>query len=437
MADPSTPAGAESAHDTATVVADPDSRGAIPPTAAKPRAARARGVVAWVLVVLIGVLTPVAVVAFWGQRTLTDAERYIETVGPLAAEEAIQQAIVTRTTDTLMTTLEENDTVSQVLDALPPQAAQALQAPIEGALEGLVTQVTTRVVESEQFQELWIGVNERLQQAIIKALSGSPDGPVSQRDDQLVLSTAAVAEAAKQELVDRGVTPLANVQIPDSIDQDIVLLRGEELKQARLIYSLTVPLTRFLIPALALLMVAAVLISTRRARVVMGLGIAVVVSMTVLSIGLSIAQDTLDSAAPTTIAQRALNAFWITLTRFLDTSVATWITGGVILALLGWFGGRSAPATAVRSALSGQLRNVGARWGSAPAFFASHWRATFIGIAVATLAITLVFDPVTMGTIIVMTLLALALCALVYVLAQAADTQKQGQEPSAVAATNS
>lgn len=378
---------------------------------------RGRSIASWTLVVIGSILVPLAVVAFWGQRTITDAERYIETVGPLAAEEAIKTAIISRTTETLENAIAENQGAAQLLDALPPEAAQKLSAPIQAALNSLVDQVVTKLVYSEQFEQLWIGINERLQQQLVAVLSGEKS--VLDLDDQgqVVLDTGEVAAAAQQELVDRGLTFLSDKQLPAGADQQIVLLKAEELKQVQQIYALTVPLMRILIPLVGLLFLAAVALSQRRARTVMGIGIGVVIGMSLLSLGLTFARTALDDAAPTSIAQNALNAFYVTLTRYLSTSTATWITGGVVVALLGWFGGRSAPATALRGSISGALRQAGSQLSSAPLsdFFAQRWRAAFIGIGVLAVAALMIFDPVTVASVLWVTALALAAAALVIV----------------------
>ena len=73
--------------------------------------------------------------------------------------------------------------------------------------------------------------------------------------------------------MDKGLTGLADKQIPAGADQNIVLLQSQELAQAQLIYKFTIPLARYLLPVLALILVGAVLISGRRARVVFGIGI--------------------------------------------------------------------------------------------------------------------------------------------------------------------
>lgn len=387
-------------------------------TRAHDSGSKPRGVVAWILVVIASILMPLALVAFWGQRTLTNTVDYVETVAPLVEEQAVQDAIVTQTTATIMTAVEDNKIVEEVLNVLPPAAVAKLKPAIEGAIESLVTQVATKIVTSDQFYDFWVGANERLQQALISALSGNPDGAVTIEGNEVVLDTEPLAKEVQAALVERGLTALEGVELPAAADQKIVLLTSNELAQARTIYAFTIPLARYLIPVLALLTLVAVAVSTRRARIVMGVGIGVAIGMAALAFGLSFAKTILASAAPTTTAQSLLDVFWVTLTRYLNTAVWAWLAAGLVVALLGWFGGRSGPATAARTAVSTSLRNAGAKVGSASSsgvgdFLEAHWRGVFIAIGVLGTASLFLFSPVTVGVVLGVTALCLVLAALV------------------------
>lgn len=391
---------------------------ATPPASAKKDGGRVRSIASWVLVVIGSILVPVAVVAFWGQRTITDAERYIDTVGPLAAEEAIKTAIINKTTESLENALQENQATSQLLDALPPEAAAKLSAPIGAALNSLVDQVVTKLVYSDQFEQLWIGINEKLQEELVAVLSGEKSVFDLNESGQVVLDTGEVAAAAQQQLVDRGLTFLEGQELPAGADQQIVLLQAEEIKQIQTIYAVTVPLMRLLVPLVALIFIGAVLLSRRRSRTVMGIGIGIMASMSLLAFALTFAKSALDGAAPTTIAQNALNAFYVTLTRYLSLSASAWITGGAILALLGWYAGRSKPATQLRTSISSSLENAGKQWSSAPgaAFFRDHRDGAFIGISLIAVLLVLLLDPITPWGLIWITVLALGAAALVVVI---------------------
>ena len=71
------------------------------PVEPKPAAegpSRGRSIAAVVCVVLAGLLTTPAAVAYWGQRTLNDADRYVATVDPLVDSPEVQDAIAIKVT---------------------------------------------------------------------------------------------------------------------------------------------------------------------------------------------------------------------------------------------------------------------------------------------------------------------------------------------------
>jgi type VI protein secretion system component VasK len=62
------------------------------------RRQRWRTIVAALLLVLACVLAPLGVVAVWARNQVTNTDRYVATVAPLASDPAIQQAITDRIT---------------------------------------------------------------------------------------------------------------------------------------------------------------------------------------------------------------------------------------------------------------------------------------------------------------------------------------------------
>ena len=53
----------------------------------------ARSIAALIALILGLGLLPIGTVTYWGNRTVTDSERYIETMGPLAYSEQIQDSL--------------------------------------------------------------------------------------------------------------------------------------------------------------------------------------------------------------------------------------------------------------------------------------------------------------------------------------------------------
>src|SRR5688500_17096972 len=65
------------------------------------RSSRARSVVAVICLVLAGLLTTPAALAYWGQRTLNDTQRYVDTVEPLVNSPEVQDVVATKVTDAI------------------------------------------------------------------------------------------------------------------------------------------------------------------------------------------------------------------------------------------------------------------------------------------------------------------------------------------------
>src|SRR5690606_41933519 len=57
---------------------------------------RGRWFASWVLIVVGSLLVPVSVTSLWLNRTITDTDRYVETVAPLIRDQDIQRAIEAR-----------------------------------------------------------------------------------------------------------------------------------------------------------------------------------------------------------------------------------------------------------------------------------------------------------------------------------------------------
>ena len=76
---------------------------------------RGRSIAALVCVVLAALLTTPAALAYWGQRTLNDTQRYVATVGPLVDSPEVQDAIATKVTDAIEARVDVEAILNDVL----------------------------------------------------------------------------------------------------------------------------------------------------------------------------------------------------------------------------------------------------------------------------------------------------------------------------------
>ena len=83
---------------------------------------RARSAAAVVLIVVGALLAPVAVAATWTERTLTDTDRYVDTVGPLADDPTVRSARAGRLTEAVMSRIDVGALVDGVTAGLAERA---------------------------------------------------------------------------------------------------------------------------------------------------------------------------------------------------------------------------------------------------------------------------------------------------------------------------
>ncbi len=135
---------------------------------------RWRSVAAGVCVVLAALLTVPAGIAFWGQRTLNDGQRYLDTVGPLVDSPQVQDAIATKVIDAIEKQVDVeailNDVFAGVITDRP--RLQKLVGPLAGAVNGLIEREVRAFVASDAFADIWVRVNTRAQQALVRVLKG-------------------------------------------------------------------------------------------------------------------------------------------------------------------------------------------------------------------------------------------------------------------------
>jgi hypothetical protein len=375
-----------------------------------------RGVTAWVLLVVSAILFPIALTAYWGQRTLTDTQRYVDTVAPLAQDPTIKQAVGAKVTEVIVTQLDAQARVSELLQDYP--RLQPLSGPIASGVNNLIGEQVTKLLDSDQFDQLWITVNTQLQQALIAALSNEPSGAVTIQGDQVVLDTGDLIEVVKQRLVDRGLSFAANIPVPPAADRQVVLLTSPQLAQARTAYALAQPVAQWLIYAVLLLFVVAVLVARRRARMTMAVGIAIVIGAVVVRLAMVYLQSQVELTLSGTTFAVAQDAFWTILTAFLLNAVRAAFVLGLVLAIVGWFLSGTQSAQSARRLFGGAVSGAGSRASGtalAPvgAWFARtrvFWRFLVVGVAALVL---LTASPLT-GSLILWTAL-LAVLALVVV----------------------
>lgn len=398
---------------------------------------RARRAGSSLLLVLTLLLAPLAVVAAWVQDTVSDTDRYVETVAPLASEPAVQDVVIKRMTDQVV----KNVDVEAVTDALvrtlqdagaPPRAvdgAASLEGPLRDAVRTVVDRTVTGVITSDAFQQVWEGANRRSHAAVVNMLTGDREGAVTSEDGTVRLNVGEIVDQVRERLVDAGFDKAA--ALPD-VDRTVTLFETEQLGKAQDAMRLLDILGAWL-PVLTVVLAALAVWTAPAHRVMLiitatGVG----VMMVVLLVGFAVVRRVyLDSVPPAALPADAAAAVYDTFVRFLRDSTVTLLVVAVVTALVAYLYGPGRLARGVRKAAdrgtgaTGRaLEHAGVRTGATGRWLAEH-RTWITGVVMAAGALALVlWNNPTAGAVTLVLGIALAVLIVLAILAAAGPADR-------------
>lgn len=395
-----------------------------PSTPAKRRIG-ARSIAA-VLALILGLgLLPLGTVTYWGHRTVTDTERYLETMQPLAYDEDVQDSLSIFLTEKIEEQVDPEALVNQLFAGLIEQypALKALVPVVSGAIDSLIAQVVDRLVRSDQFKQLWDLANTAAQKGLMAILEGREDGPVSLEGDAVVLDISSIIDQVKQGLVDRGFAAAANINVPEA-DRQIVLLEAPQLAQIRTIYSLTSPIAVALFFIAILLLVLAVVLARRRPRMVAWAGGGAAAGGLLLIVGLGIGETVFVNTLDGTPFEKASQTFYDQLLKFLYNGAYAIVVLGIIVLAVGLYLCGARWAVELRAAVNNLADDVARNIPAGPitssgATVAAHARWFRVGVGVIFTIIVVIGNDLSVARTIWAALIALVLLGVIQVWAAA------------------
>lgn len=341
----------------------------------RPRRFGLRSIAATLCFVLATVLLPVGVIAFWGQRTVTDTDRFVSTLAPLQSDPTLRSALATSIADAVTGAVDLEAFLDEQLPAggpVSPQARAEIAKRLGSSLEAVINRIVYRAADaligSEAFHEIWVGLLTTAQTAIVDVLEGkSPaGGVVTMNGDQVVLDVGAVRAVIEQRLATSSLLPKAIKQAlaaaPAVHDHSagpgagqgggqIVLLNAPQVKQAKLMYSFTKPIATYLICIVALLFIAALAFARRRGRMLAFVGLATLLGVLILQLILDAGSAVTVDAVANTPFSPVGELFFATLARYLESALAWMLVGGVVVTVAGWLLSGQRYAVALRRSI--------------------------------------------------------------------------------------
>ena len=315
---------------------------------------RARSFWSALLIIVACLLAPLSVVSVWARGEITDTDRYVATVAPLASEPAIQEAVSARVTDHILAAIDVEQYTQQAVDTIsanrsltPQQTAvlQSLVAPIDNGISGFVSNKVNQVVASDQFAALWAQANTRLHQQLNSVLSGENTGSVSIEGDKLVLDVGDVVAEVKTQLVAEGFTVAEKIP---TVDTTIVLFESNSLSRAQTAYAALNALGYWL-PLIAITIgLIGVFLANSSRKGLLGLGIGLLIVMLLGGVSYAIGRAILLNELPANGSAAAATALIDQVSYFLRQALWAGAAAGVVLILGAVFTGPSRFAVGVR-----------------------------------------------------------------------------------------
>ncbi len=326
---------------------------------------RPRSIFSIIIFVLATILTPIAVAGHWAHSTVIDAERYIETVGPIGADPEVQAAFGEIVTTAILEQVDTEAIVGDFLGGLLPGLpiiGERLSGPIATGINGLIGQAVNTFVTSDAFTQAWLTLNIAAQKGLIAVLEGKPGGPLEIQGDNLVLNLDPLIALGQEKLVEQGITFAENITVPQT-DRQFILMSVPALEQARTIYSYSAPILNWVVVFVAFMFIGAILLARRRARTAVAVGIVVMASAVLLYAAVTIGEGTFTNQFVGSIFETAAVIVYQNFLAYLVAGVQALFVLGIMIVVGGWLSGRTNSAQYVRGHFTNGLNEIAARTG--------------------------------------------------------------------------
>ncbi|MCX4751126.1 hypothetical protein OG455_37440 [Kitasatospora sp. NBC_01287] len=324
-----------------------------------------------VLIVIASLLALLSVIAVWSHSIISDTDRYVATVAPLARNPDVQAAITNRVTSEVLAQIDVNGLVNQLSQAAVEQGAppalgtlfNGLSGPISSGLSQLVSSTVSKVVTSDQFAALWDNANRAIHSTLDKALTGEGGGAVSLQDNQVAIDIGPFVDKVKDQLVSSGFAPAAKIP---TVHTNFVVFESNDIGKVKGYLRLLEIMGTWLPVITVLIAAAGVYTAVNRRRGLIGAALGVAVAMLLLGVVLTVFRAFYLDHLPPGVSQPAAGAIYDALIRFLRASVRAVGTAALVTAAGAFLIGPSRVAVVTRTACRssiGALREVAAGHG--------------------------------------------------------------------------
>lgn len=272
---------------------------------------------------------------FWAGNTVAKTDRYVETVTPLIEDATIQTAVATYATQQIYSNIDVEPYITEVL---PPRAA-FLAPTLSSQLESQTKSILNKMVASPKFKQVWINSQAKAHERFVKvATNYTGDGTINLNDMYQYLSG---------ELKSTPLSFLAGKQLPKNVGN----IQVANVKWLPFAHKLVTKIDTWRILAISLLVITtagAVLISQRRRRTTITLGLMYAGIMFLTLVSIRIGREITAVQAASQYQEAVSHAYQI-IAHQLVIQTFVIMLGGLLVAAIAWISGPSRSAQAITS----------------------------------------------------------------------------------------
>ena len=272
---------------------------------------------------LAAVLLPVSLLSVWVHGVVSDTDKYVETVTPLADDDTVQAAVV------------------KELEREALQLAATSGGPLPLGTEELVHVVVERVVDGPAFRTAWERANRSAHEQLVAVLEDRSGGRLDD-DARVSIQLATVFGAIAQDLAAQG---LVDADRAADIDASFAVMDADQLAKARRAYDALDTLGFWLPLAWAALVLLTLLLARRRLATTAKLAAGSLLTLGLLALVLLFARDALTEDLPQRdVALAVWDVVVASLWRTIEVCAAVLLVVALVAAVLaGVLGRRAAP----------------------------------------------------------------------------------------------
>lgn len=386
-----------------------------------------RKVVAVIMIVLASVLTPISALGVWLRNQVTDTDRYVQTVAPLVSDPAIQVFVADRVTQRLF---QEVDVESAIEQSLPERAA-FLSGALTSGLQTVVREAAQRVLQSDQFRELWIEANRLAHEQLAAVLTGTSSGVVTTQDGVVSLDLSGIASEVVGRLKQQGIDLFDSVNLEPG-QFTIQIFQSDAITRVQVAFDAFDTVATVLPWITALLFIGAIVLFPDHRRgalwAALGFSLGAATLLLALAIGRTIYLGAIPSSEiPTDVA----SAFFDTLIRYLRQGMRALLAVGVLVFLGCVIFGPGHSARRFRGWIARLLGRVGDEatergvdFGPVGHWVGSNLTALRIAVGVGAALLLVIWNQPTATVVFVVALLAVVLLGVIEIVGRGGAVAK-------------